>query len=232
MSEAKVIVALDFPCAEQALTLAEQLSPETCRLKIGSFLFTRYGPALTQRLIAMGFDLFLDLKFHDIPHTVAGAVAMAADLDVWMLTLHACGGRKMMEAAANVLAQRGKRPYLIAVTVLTSMDEAQLRAIGMNDSLLTQVERMTALARDAGLDGVVCAAQEARVTKTLAGESFLAVTPGIRPPGAAVADQARVMTPRQAVENGSDYLVIGRPITRASDPLAVIAAIDASLREH
>lgn len=230
MSDAKIIVALDLPSASQALALAERLSPGRCRLKIGAFLFTREGPALIRRLIGMGFDLFLDLKFHDIPHTVAGAVAVAADLGVWMVTVHACGGRKMMEAAADALARRRKRPHLIGVTVLTSMDRACLRTIGVNDPPTAQVDRLTVLALDAGLDGVVCAAQEARATKTLAGAAFLAVTPGIRPAGEDADDQSRVMTPVQAAENGSDYLVIGRPITGAPDPVAALAAIDESLR--
>lgn len=232
MSDPKIIVALDLPSAAQALALAERLCPSRCRLKIGTFLFTREGPALVQRLIGMGFDLFLDLKFHDIPHTVAGAVEAAAEFGVWMITVHTLGGRQMMQVAANTLAQRRNRPYLIGVTVLTSSDTACLREVGINDSPQVQVDRLTALAQSAGLDGVVCAAQEARATKQRAGPAFITVTPGIRLREAEGDDQSRVMTPVQALENGSDYLVIGRPITDAPDPVVALAAIDESLQGY
>lgn len=192
-------------------------------------MFTRLGPRWVERLQAEGFDVFLDLKFHDIPNTVAAAVRIAADLGVWMVNVHASGGRSMLTAAAEALARYDRRPILTAVTVLTSMDEQELSEIGIAVSVEAQVERLAKLSRDCGVDGVVCSAREVGLVKRVCGSDFLTVTPGIRPEGAELGDQKRVMTPRQAVGAGVDYMVIGRPITRASDPLATLRAIHASL---
>lgn len=192
-------------------------------------MFTRLGPRWVERLQAEGFDVFLDLKFHDIPNTVAAAVRIAADLGVWMVNVHASGGRSMLTAAAEALARYDRRPILTAVTVLTSMDEQELSEIGIAVSVEAQVERLAKLSRDCGVDGVVCSAREVGLVKRVCGSDFLTVTPGIRPEGAELGDQKRVMTPPQAVGAGVDYMVIGRPITRASDPLATLRAIHASL---
>ncbi|MBV1776776.1 orotidine-5'-phosphate decarboxylase [Burkholderiaceae bacterium DAT-1] len=228
MNDPKVVVPLDFDSANAALAFADRVTPAMCRLKVGKELFTHEGPALVRNLQSRGFDIFLDLKFHDIPNTVAQAVKAAADLGVWMVNVHASGGRKMMEAAARGIADRKDRPILIAVTVLTSMDASDLAEIGL-PAPEVQVPKLAALTRDCGLDGVVCSAQEATALKALCGQSFKLVTPGIRPAGAALDDQNRVMTPVEAVKAGSDYLVIGRPITRASDPIAVLKEINDSL---
>lgn len=192
-------------------------------------MFTRLGPRWVERLQAEGFDVFLDLKFHDIPNTVAAALRVAADLGVWMVNVHASGGRSMLTAAAEALARYDRRPILTAVTVLTSMDEQELSEIGIAVSVEAQVERLAKLSRDCGVDGVVCSAREVGLVKRVCGSDFLTVTPGIRPEGAELGDQKRVMTPPQAVGAGVDYMVIGRPITRASDPLATLRAIHASL---
>lgn len=231
MSGSRILLAFDFDRADQALALAEKLNPQTCRIKIGKTLFTREGPQLVQKLQQMGFDIFLDLKFHDIPNTVAEAVRAAADLGVWMVNVHASGGRRMMEAAANVLARGSERsPHLIAVTVLTSMNEQDLQEIGIVASAEEQVMRLTRLACESGLDGVVCSAWEAAEVKKKTHAGFLTVTPGIRPQGAAVNDQSRIMTPEAAIAAGSDYLVIGRPVTQAANPAAALAEIHAGLQ--
>jgi orotidine-5'-phosphate decarboxylase len=225
-NDPKIIVALDFETAEQALALAGSIDPASCRLKIGKELFTRCGPALVEELVSRGYGVFLDLKFHDIPNTVAGAVRAAADLGVWMVNVHASGGRRMMEAAGNALAACSQPPLLTAVTVLTSMDSTDLNEIGVRVAPDQQVINLAGLAKDSGLDGVVCSAQEATSLKAAMGSDFLLVTPGIRPAGSVAGDQRRVMTPLQALQAGSDYLVIGRPITGATDPLAALQKLN------
>lgn len=230
MSESPLIIALDYPSLDAALCMADQLDPARCRLKVGKELYTRSGPAILEALHGRGFDVFLDLKFHDIPNTVAGAVQAAAEQGVWMVNVHASGGRKMMEAAAERLVSQGLDTRLIAVTVLTSLQESDLCEVGLNVSPAEQVERLALLTQQSGLHGVVCSAQEASHLKGLCGESFLKVTPGIRPSFAAVNDQQRIMTPSEAMQAGSTHLVIGRPVTQASDPMAALAAIEAELQ--
>jgi len=222
----RIIVALDFPSDKPALALVDQLDPSRCRLKVGKELFTRSGPELVRTLGNRGFEVFLDLKFHDIPNTTAAAVSAAADLGVWMVNVHASGGEKMMAACRESLERFGQqRPLLIAVTVLTSMTVDDLAAIGIADSPRAQVSRLATLTRNCGLDGVVCSAQEAPALKTEQGAGFKLVTPGIRPLSADRGDQQRIMTPSDALKAGSDYLVIGRPITQAADPPAALEAI-------
>ncbi|GHD48149.1 orotidine-5'-phosphate decarboxylase [Marinobacter persicus] len=226
----KIIVALDFPSQDPALALVDQLDPKKCRLKVGKELFTRSGPQLVEALQGRGFEVFLDLKFHDIPNTTSAAVAAAADLGVWMVNVHASGGEKMMAACRERLEPYGKdKPLLIAVTVLTSMTAADLAGIGIPESPEAQVSRLATLTRNCGLDGVVCSAQEAPRLKTEQGAEFQLVTPGIRPLTADKGDQQRIMTPTDALKAGSDYLVIGRPITQAPDPLAALEAIHAEV---
>lgn len=230
LNDPKIIVALDFPSQDPALALADQLDPAKCRLKVGKELFTRSGPELIKSLQGRGFDVFLDLKFHDIPNTTSAAVAAAADLGVWMVNVHASGGEKMMVACRERLESFGAdKPLLIAVTVLTSMSDADLAGIGITDSAEAQVSRLAALTRNCGLDGVVCSAQEAPRLKAEQGADFQLITPGIRPLTADKGDQQRIMTPTDALKAGSDYLVIGRPITQASDPLAALEAIHAEV---
>ncbi|ERP89856.1 orotidine 5'-phosphate decarboxylase [Marinobacter sp. ES-1] len=230
LNDPKIIVALDFPSQDPALALADQLDPAKCRLKVGKELFTRSGPELVKSLQGRGFDVFLDLKFHDIPNTTSAAVAAAADLGVWMVNVHASGGEKMMVACRERLESFGAdKPLLIAVTVLTSMSDADLAGIGITDSAEAQVSRLAALTRNCGLDGVVCSAQEAPRLKAEQGAGFQLITPGIRPLTADKGDQQRIMTPTDALKAGSDYLVIGRPITQASDPLAALEAIHAEV---
>lgn len=224
-----VIVALDFPQAESAFALADRLDPSLCRLKIGKELFTREGPSVVRGLQDRGFDVFLDLKFHDIPNTVASAVHAAADLGVWMVNVHASGGRRMMTAARERLQQGGYSTLLIAVTVLTSSERADLAEIGLDVEPMDQVRRLAALTADCGLHGVVCSAQEAQMLRGLLAKPFALVTPGIRPAGAAADDQRRIMTPQMAMEAGVDYLVIGRPVTQADDPVAALRKITDSL---
>ncbi len=229
ISDPRIIVALDFPDRDSALVLAKRLDSSSCRLKVGKELFTRAGPALVEELRGMGFDLFLDLKFHDIPNTVAAACAAAADLGVWMVNVHACGGRRMMEAARERLEQSLHRPMLIAVTVLTSMLGSDLQEIGITVEPAQQVRRLARLAQDTGLDGVVCSPLEASGLRQELGAAFRLITPGVRAASATPDDQRRVMTPRQALAAGSDYLVIGRPITAAKDPLAALLAIQGEI---
>mgnify|MGYP000589653440 FL=1 len=224
-----VIVALDYPDAARALAMADQLDPAKVRVKVGKEIFTRSGPAIVEGLHSKGFEVFLDLKFHDIPNTVAGAVAAAADLGVWMVNVHASGGQRMMEAAANAIANHANRPHLIAVTVLTSMEGADLEQIGVMDEPNVQVQRLAELAKRSGMDGVVCSAREAAMLKDACGRQFELVTPGIRPAGADAGDQRRVLTPLQARDAGVDYMVIGRPITQAAKPTAVVDEILQSL---
>ncbi|MDX1755661.1 MAG: orotidine-5'-phosphate decarboxylase [Marinobacter sp.] len=226
VADPKIIVALDFPSEGPALALVDTLNPELCRLKVGKELFTRSGPQFVRAIQDRGFEVFLDLKFHDIPNTTSAAVAAAADLGVWMVNVHAAGGAKMMEACRARLESFGTdRPLLIAVTVLTSMAAEDLQGIGIAASPQEQVSRLAALTARCGLDGVVCSAQEAPILKREQGVDFTLVTPGIRPLSAAKGDQQRVMTPADALAAGSDYLVIGRPITQAADPLAALEAI-------
>lgn len=227
----RVIVALDYPDPTQALRMAERLDPAACRLKVGKELFTRGGPALIEQLQRRDFAVFLDLKFHDIPNTVAAACRAAGALGVWMINVHAQGGRHMMEAAREALGGFQHPPLLIAVTVLTSLDAAELREIGYGESPEALVMRLAALAQDAGLDGVVCSAREAEALKRVQGEEFILVTPGIRPAGVDSDDQQRVMTPGAALAAGADYLVIGRPITAATDPLIALRDIRRSIGE-
>ena len=225
-NDPKIIIALDFSSQNPALELVEKLDPSKCRLKVGKELFTRFGPQLVERLQMRGFEVFLDLKFHDIPNTTSAAVAAAADLGVWMVNVHASGGEKMMTACRERLEAFGKdRPLLIAVTVLTSMNADDLAGIGITDSLETQVSRLATLTKNCGLDGVVCSAREAPKLKAEQGADFKLITPGIRPLTADKGDQQRIMTPTDALKAGSDFLVIGRPITQASDPLAALEAI-------
>ncbi len=226
MSQASpVIVALDFPSENEALQLVDQLEPALCRLKVGKELFTRCGPDLVKQLVDKKFDVFLDLKFHDIPNTVAQACQAAADLGVWMLNVHALGGEKMMLAAKQALAGKDA-PLLIAVTWLTSSGQVELDALGIKSTPQQMVSRLAAMSQNAGLDGVVCSAQEAPVLRQEMGNEFLLVTPGIRLADARQDDQCRVVTPKQAMTDGSSYLVIGRPITRAKDPCKVLRTIN------
>ncbi len=229
MSDPKIIVALDYPDANAALTLADKLDPQQCRLKVGKELFTRSGPAVVEALQQRGFQIFLDLKYHDIPNTVAKACAAAADLGVWMVNVHTLGGPAMMLAARKALSH-DDAPLLIGVTLLTSMDEATFRQIGLTGSITATVSRLAEMAAESGLDGVVCSAQETSMLRRERGDNFQLVTPGIRPAGSAADDQHRTMTPAEALNAGSHYLVIGRPITQAADPLAALTAINQSLQ--
>jgi orotidine-5'-phosphate decarboxylase len=228
-SESRVIVALDYDNQQSALNLAEQLDPSQCRLKVGKELFTVAGPQLVKALVERNFDVFLDLKFHDIPNTTAHAISAAADLGVWMANVHACGGGRMMEAAQQSLAQKGSDMLLIAVTVLTSMDQSDLQQVGIANSPKEQVLHLARLAKNSGLQGVVCSAQEASALKTDLGTDFKLITPGIRLPDNAADDQRRIVSPADAIAMGSDFLVIGRPITQSADPLATLNKINQSL---
>lgn len=229
-NQSKVVVALDFDDQNKALAFVESIDPQSCRLKVGKEMFTYFGPDFVKQLVAKGFDVFLDLKFHDIPNTVAKAVIAAAELGVWMVNVHASGGEKMMRAAKEALISYGdKAPILIAVTVLTSMEQSELPLIGVDAQLDEHVLRLASLTKECGLDGVVCSAQEATRLKSVLGDDFQLITPGIRPAGSAVGDQKRIMTPEKAVAAGSDYLVIGRPITQSDAPQQVLADINQSL---
>lgn len=224
-----IIVALDFPSRDAALALAGQLDPTLCRVKVGKELFTRCGPQVVEALQAMGFEVFLDLKFHDIPNTTAMAVKAAAELGVWMVNVHCSGGLRMMAACRETLEQLGgTTPLLIGVTVLTSMEQQDLAGIGMDIAPQQQVLRLAGLAAEAGLDGLVCSAQEAQPLKAQFPRLQL-VTPGIRPAGSAADDQRRILTPVEAMVAGSDYLVIGRPIAKAADPAQALSALVAEL---
>jgi orotidine-5'-phosphate decarboxylase len=224
-----IIVALDYDNAPAALALAEKLDPTLCRVKVGKELFTRTGPALVEQLQQRGFELFLDLKFHDIPNTVAAAVRAAAELGVWMVNVHASGGRRMMEAAREAIDRSEQQPLLIAVTVLTSMSAEDLQELGHTETPEQRVLSLARLSQDSGMDGVVCSAQESALLRAQCGQHFSLVTPGIRLAGDDAGDQRRVVTPQDAMANGSDYLVIGRSITQAADPIATLQEIHALL---
>ena len=224
-----VIVALDYANAKDALAFVDNVSPERCRLKVGKELFTAEGPQLVRELVAREFDVFLDLKFHDIPNTVARACAAAAELGVWMINVHTLGGSKMMLAARDAVAQSSSKPLLIGVTILTSMGAEDLREVGLPGAPMDNVEKLAALAAQSGLDGVVCSPQEVTSLRRQLPDSFQLVTPGIRPAGSATGDQTRIMTPAEAMAAGSSYLVIGRPITQAADPMQALADIEVSL---
>jgi orotidine-5'-phosphate decarboxylase len=222
----RIIVALDYPDQESALQMARQLDPKLCRVKVGKELFTRCGPAVVEALHRLGFEVFLDLKFHDIPNTTARAVRAAAEMGVWMVNVHASGGRRMMAAAREQLEQvKDNRTLLIAVTVLTSMERTDLAEIGLDLDPMEQVVRLAKLTQSSGLDGVVCSAQEVAAIRAAIKQPFALVTPGIRPADAEQGDQRRIMTPGEAIRTGSDYLVIGRPITQASSPKDVAERI-------
>lgn len=231
MNSTKIIVALDYADVAPALALVERLDPALCRLKVGKELFTAAGPELVRALVARGFDVFLDLKFHDIPNTVAAACRAAAGLGVWMMNVHASGGRRMMTAAQEALAGLSSRPLLIAVTVLTSMSAEDLAEVGIADAPADQVLRLARLTQGCKLDGVVCSAQEAAMLRASLGTGFRLVTPGIRPGGAEIGDQRRVMTPAEALHAGATDLVIGRPITAAADPLDALKRIQTDIQD-
>jgi orotidine-5'-phosphate decarboxylase len=227
MTDSKIIVALDYADAKSAQALVDRLDPTLCKLKVGKELFTAAGPSFVESLVKQNYDVFLDLKFHDIPNTVAKACQSAANLGVWMLNVHACGGLPMMQAAQEGLdkAFGEKAPLLIAVTVLTSMDEETLHTLGIQRSLTEHVLALASLTKQAGLSGVVCSAQEAAMLKQELGLDFCLVTPGIRPADASQDDQTRIVTPKDALALGSHYLVIGRPITQAADPIVALNTI-------
>jgi orotidine-5'-phosphate decarboxylase len=225
----RVIVALDYPDRADALALVEKLEPGSCRLKVGKELFTRTGPQMVEELAVRGFEVFLDLKFHDIPNTVASACHAAADLGVWMLNVHALGGERMLLAAREGCARSGRNPLLVAVTILTSMDAQDLAAVGLAGSPRENVLRLATLVHECGLDGVVCSSRETRLLRERIGPDFALVTPGIRPAGSRNDDQRRVMTPVEAISSGASFLVIGRPVTQADDPVSVLLTINSEL---
>ncbi|MGD9888738.1 MAG: orotidine-5'-phosphate decarboxylase [Halothiobacillaceae bacterium] len=230
LPSSQIIVALDYAHLDSALALARQLDPKKCRLKVGKELFTRAGPSAVDALQRLGFEVFLDLKFHDIPHTVAQAVKAAADLGVWMVNVHALGGRRMMEAAREALVSYAERPLLIAVTVLTSMEAQDLQEVGLHGEVSEHVRRLASLSKDCGLDGVVCSAREASDLRNLWGEAGVLVTPGIRKPGAPADDQRRTVSAREALQLGASQLVIGRPITQATSPQAALEGFLSDMR--
>ncbi|MBJ7536609.1 orotidine-5'-phosphate decarboxylase [Marinomonas transparens] len=228
--QSPIVVALDFPTMAQSIDMAKRLDPSQCRVKVGKELFTTAGPAILDELHELGFEIFLDLKFHDIPNTVAKAVSVAAKSGVWMVNVHASGGRRMMETSANALqALPDQNTLLIAVTVLTSMDQSDLIEIGIDLTPEQQVRRLATLAKSSGMDGVVCSAQESSMLSSELGKDFVLVTPGIRPVGSDQGDQKRIMTPAQAMAAGSHYLVMGRPITQATDPIGVLTQANIDL---
>jgi orotidine-5'-phosphate decarboxylase len=228
MSDSRIIVALDFSSARQALDLAARLDPELCRIKVGKELFTATGPQLVAKLMDLRFEVFLDLKFHDIPNTVANACKVAAGMGVWMMNVHAMGGRRMLSAAREAVPVGSAK--LIAVTLLTSMERSDLSDIGLEQDPTEVVARLARLARDCGLDGVVCSALEAPSLRETMGDGFCLVTPGIRPVNADLNEQKRVTTPREAIENGADFLVVGRPITQAEDPIWMVRRLNDEIR--
>jgi len=225
----RIIVALDVADADAALALAARLDPKRCRVKVGKELFVAAGPEVVRRLQERGYEVFLDLKFHDIPNTVAGACRAAARLGVWMMNVHASGGEAMLRAAREAIETVVRPPLLIGVTVLTSLAEADLERVGYAGSVIENVERLARLSRACGLDGVVCSAEEAPLVRKATGDDFILVTPGIRLAGERSDDQARIVTPPEAIRRGANYLVIGRPVTQAPDPGAMLESIDESL---
>ena len=228
--ENKIIVALDFDSSSRALNFVDNLDPKLCRLKIGKELFTAAGPNLVEAMIEKEFDVFLDLKFHDIPNTVASAVQVAAGLGVWMLNVHISGGSTMMQSAKDaILSHRDRKPILIGVTVLTSISSTELLEIGIDNNLKDHVVKLAKLAYQSGLDGVVCSAEEAKLLRNSMPADFILVTPGIRREQDATGDQKRVITPSQAIRSGSDYLVVGRPITQAVSPTDALAAFNSEI---
>ena len=229
MNDQKVIVALDYDNQADALAFVSRIDPTSCRLKVGKEMFTLFGPDFVRELHKRGFSVFLDLKFHDIPNTCSKAVKAAAELGVWMVNVHASGGERMMSAAREALDKFQQKPLLIGVTVLTSMEQSDLAGIGLDVAPQEQVKRLAQLTKASGLDGVVCSAQEAVMLKELCGQDFKLVTPGIRPSFAAQGDQRRVMTPSEAMAAGVDYMVIGRPITQAKDPIEALTLIEQEL---
>lgn len=232
VTSSPVVVALDYDNRDKALAFVDRIDPRDCRLKVGKEMFTLFGPQFVRDLQQRGFDIFLDLKFHDIPNTTAHAVAAAAELGVWMVNVHASGGARMMTAAREALQPFGKEaPLLIAVTVLTSMEGSDLHDLGVTLSPADYAAKLAALTRDCGLDGVVCSAQEAVRFKRELGKAFKLVTPGIRPLGSAAGDQRRIMTPEEAQTAGVDYMVIGRPVTQSADPARTLREINASLQQ-
>ena len=231
-NDPKIIVALDYADADSALKLVNQLDPALCRLKVGKELFTAAGPQFVEKLARSNFGVFLDLKFHDIPNTVAKACSAASNLGVWMLNVHASGGLEMMQAAKQAVNSSETKPLLIAVTVLTSMNQETLNQIGIHTELSTHVLNLAKLTQQAGLDGVVCSALEAQMLRSSLGAEFCLVTPGIRPANASKDDQSRIVTPANALALGSSYLVIGRPITKADNPLAALKAISQECNNH
>lgn len=228
-NHSRIIVALDFEREADAISLIERLEPSRCRLKVGKEMFTRSGPQLVEKLVAKGFDVFLDLKFHDIPNTVAGACRSAADLGVWMINVHSLGGTRMMAAAREALEKASNRPQLIAVTILTSMGDEDIAQIGLSGTPADNVNRLALLAQEAGLDGVVCSPREVEMLRETINADFKLVTPGIRPAWSEKGDQTRITTPADAIRLGSDFLVIGRPITGAEDPLQALEKIEEEL---
>lgn len=230
MDASRLIVALDFATADEARAFIARVTPAQCRLKVGLELFTAAGPAFVTELAGRGFDVFLDLKFHDIPNTVAQACARAAGLGVWMLNVHTLGGRRMLEAAREAVDKAARRPLLIGVTMLTSHEAREVKEVGLTGDMGAQVERLTALAADTGLDGVVCSPLEAARLRRRFDAPFALVTPGIRPAGSERQDQRRTLTPGEAVAQGADYLVVGRPVTRAADPSTALSEIAQEIR--
>jgi orotidine-5'-phosphate decarboxylase len=228
--DSKIIVALDYADASNATKLVSQLDPTLCKLKVGKELFTTAGPQFVEKLVAKGYNVFLDLKFHDIPNTVAKACQAASNLGVWMLNVHASGGSAMMQAALEGVNKSAHNPYLIAVTVLTSMNQASLHEIGIETSVENQVLNLAKLTQLAGLHGVVCSALEAQLLRQHLLDHFLLVTPGIRPVSASLDDQSRVLTPNQAIQMGANYLVIGRPITQSDKPIEALLAINQEIQ--
>ncbi|WP_288877734.1 orotidine-5'-phosphate decarboxylase [uncultured Kosakonia sp.] len=230
VTDSPVVVALDYANRDSALAFVDRIDPRDCRLKVGKEMFTLFGPQFVRKLQQRGFDIFLDLKFHDIPNTTAHAVKAAADLGVWMVNVHASGGARMMTAAKEALLPFGAdAPLLIAVTVLTSMEASDLQDIGITATPAEHAGRLARLTQQCGLDGVVCSAQEAVRFKSELGQAFKLVTPGIRPQGSDAGDQRRIMTPEQALQAGVDYMVIGRPVTQSADPAQTLKVINASL---
>ena len=228
-TDSRIVIALDYADPAKAIEFVQKLDPARCRLKVGKELFTRGGPQVVEALSKLGYDIFLDLKFHDIPNTVAQACLAAGDLGVWMVNVHALGGRKMMETAREALEKTSNPPLLIAVTVLTSMGEGDISEVGLTGSPEDNVRRLARLSQESGLDGVVCSPREVAMIREGQGTDFKLVTPGIRPSWAQKGDQTRVMTPAEAIQTGSDYLVIGRPITAADDPMAALLAVEQEL---